>query len=341
MSTPLRLIVLTLVLLALAGTAATLQLNAQRSSRKHLAGTEATPELQAAITALRADQQKAFFVLLAASLIAVVTVALVPSRQREVPASLDHARSDIAQMDRLARTTVAQAEALAGERAARIRTEETLHLQQLLVNHALEEKIRLGRDLHDGIIQSLYAAGLTFESARQRRPEAPAEADELLDRGLALINASIRDIRGYIQSLNRTSEERHAGFGAALSMMLDTLGGHREVGFDVNLDATAEERLHKTQLADLLQIVREAASNALRHGEARHITVRLHENGVLLMLMIQDNGRGFDPQALKQPGLGLANLHARAAALSGDLRITSHPGQGTRLVLTFPSLSPS
>jgi len=341
MSTPLRLLVLTLVLLALAGTAATLQLNAQQHARKYLAGVEPSPAVHAAVAALRANQQKAFFILLAASLAAVVTVALVPSRLREAPASLDHARSDIAQMDRLARTTVAQAEALAGERAARIRTEETLHLQQLLVNHALEEKIRLGRDLHDGIIQSLYAAGLTFESARQRRSEAPTEADALLDRGLALLNASIRDIRGYIESLNRTSDERHVEFGAALTIMLDALGGHREVGFDVSLDATAEERLHKTQLADLLQIVREAASNALRHGEARLVTVRLHENGILLMLMIQDDGRGFDPQALQHPGLGLANLHARAAALSGDLRITSQPGQGTRLVLTFPSLSPS
>jgi len=341
MSTPLRLLILTFVLLSLAGTAVMLQLNTQQRARKHLAGVEPSPAVRAAVTALRADQQKTFFVLLAASLAAVVMVALVPSRSREDPSSLGRARSDIAQMDRLARTTVAQAEALAGERAARIRTEETLHLQQLLVNHALEEKIRLGRDLHDGIIQSLYAAGLTFESARQRRPEAPAEADALLERGLTLLNTSIRDIRGYIQSLNRSVEERPMEFGAALTMMLDGLGGHREAGFDVRLDATAEERLHKTQLADLLQIVREAASNALRHGEARRITVRLHEDGILLMLMIQDDGRGFDPQAPEKTGLGLANLRARAASLSGDLRITSQPGQGTRLVLTFPSLSPS
>lgn len=340
MSNSLRLLVLLVVFLALAGTAATLQLNAHRITRRHLAETNAPADVRAAAARVQAGQQRAFIVLFTASLAAVVVVALVPAVRRNASASLDRVQSDMTQMDHLARTTVTQAGALTQERDARIRTEETLHREQLRLNQVLEEKIRLGRDLHDGVIQSLYAIGLTLESARQKLGSVPAEADVLVGRGVSLLNTTIREVRGYIETLARPPSADARGLGAQLSATLDGVRGHRATVFSIHLDEDAEARLADRQRDEVLQIVREAASNALRHGDAKHLTVRLHEDGSQLALLVQDDGRGFDPQSITRPGLGLANLRARAAALSGDIRIGSQPGAGARIVVTFPAGRP-
>lgn len=340
MSNPLRFLVLALVLLSLAGTAATLQFRIHRHTKARLAESGLSPGQRAMVMGLQADRQQAFLVMVGASLAAVVVVSLVSSFRRETPGTLDRLKTDMDQVDRLARTTVSQAEALAQERDTRIRTEETLHLEQLKLNQALEEKIRLGRDLHDGIIQSLYAAGLTLESSRQKRPAHPEEADALVGRGINLLNATIRDVRGYIETLGRSSPAAASGFGADVRAMLDALRGDRSAVLSVHLDEAAEHQLDAHQRAELLQSVREASSNALRHGKAGHITVRLHEDGTRLALLVQDDGVGFEPQRASGCGLGLVNLHARATALGGELRITSRPGEGTRVVMTFPTRRP-
>jgi len=82
-------------------------------------------------------------------------------------------------------------------------------------------------------------------------------------------------------------------------------------------------------------------SNALRHGQAAQITIRLHEDGARLALLVQDNGAGFDPDTASRDGHGLANFRARAASLGAEFRLDSQPGSGTRLVLTFPALPPA
>ena len=339
MSNSLRFIVLIVVFLALAGTAATLQLGAHQRARQLLANTDlaSVASVRATVTAVQTGQQRAFLILFVASLAAVVIIALVPAARRESPAARARLHSDMTQMDHLARTTVTQAGALTQERDARIRTEETLHREQLRLNQVLEEKIRLGRDLHDGIIQSLYATGLTLESSRQKRPAQPQEADALVERGIGLLNATIRDVRGYIETLSHAPSPGALSLGAQLSAVLDNVRGHRTTVFSIHLDEAAEIQLGDRQRDELRQIVREAASNALRHGEAQHVTVRLHKDGTQLALLVQDDGHGFAPQAISQPGLGLANLRARAITLGGDLRLTSQPGSGTRIVVTFPA----
>jgi signal transduction histidine kinase len=341
MSNPLRFFVLVLVLVSLGASAATLQLHAHRRARELMTGLDITPAVRTAMQDRQTHHQRAFLSFVAISLVAVVVVALVPAPRRETPPDLERLRTDMTQVDRLARANIAQSEALTRERDARIRTEATLHLHQLRLNQALEEKIRLGRDLHDGIIQSLYATGLTLESARQKRVTQPEEADTLVERGIQLLNTTIRDVRGYIDTLGRSASPGADGFAAELSAMLEALRGHREVVFSVHLDEAAVSQLGDNRRSELLQIVREAASNALRHGEARHVTVRLHEDGVRLALLVQDDGRGFDPQTISRPGLGLANLQARTVSMKGDLRVTSRPGEGARLVITIPANPPA
>lgn len=243
-------------------------------------------------------------------------------------------RTEVGALARLAETSNAQSVALAHERDVRQRAEADALLNQQLLNRSLEEKIRLGRDLHDGIIQSLYAAGLTIESARALYANDPAEADRRLARCRENLNQSIRDVRAYIVGL-APANLRQLSFSQALQSLVDELGTGRDVQFDLRIDETATARLTPDQTTDALQIAREAISNALRHGEASKIAVRLHPGDRAVCLLVQDNGRGFDPTRTSS-GHGLGNMRARAEHLAGELRFESAPGEGTRVVFTLP-----
>jgi signal transduction histidine kinase len=112
------------------------------------------------------------------------------------------------------------------------------------------------------------------------------------------------------------------------------------VRFDVKVDDVAATGLSTDQIVDALQISREAVSNALRHGGASVITVRLHQDGREVCLLLQDNGAGFDASTRRDGGHGLGNMRARAERLGATVRLTSQLGEGTRVVVTLP-LQPS
>jgi signal transduction histidine kinase len=262
-----------------------------------------------------------------------ITVAAVLPRPLARPPGDGPARQGV---ELLARAAATQSEALARERDVRQRTEENLAMEQMRAGQAVADKVRLGRDLHDGMIQSLYATGLTLTAARGKITTEPTRAAELLDRGVELLNATIRDMRAAIGGLSAARQQEQS-FPAAVGLVLEMLGSGRAVVFDTRLDAAAAARVGEGQYADLLQIIRETVSNALRHGAANTVTVRLNEDQGSLCLLVQDDGRGFDPGQAPAAGHGLGNLRARAELLRGELRVTSQPGAGTRIVLTFPA----
>jgi signal transduction histidine kinase len=343
MGNALRLFVFCLALAAVGLTAALTQLRVRhhaKSRQQHTA--QAADPAQARIDDLQAyheDQQHSIALILSASFLSLLVVALTPGPRRTSREDRDHSRNDRQQVEHLARATVVREEALRTERAERQRADENLHLQQLFLNQALGEKINLGRNLHDGVIQSLYATGLTLESSRQKRSIDPAGADALFDRGLHLLNENIREVRAYINSLSQSQSIPKHGFSLALTALIDGIKGGRETEFSVHIDEQAEARLDASQMPDVLQIIREASSNALRHGAATQVIIRLHEADDRLGLLIQDNGTGFEPTAVSTDGHGLANFKARADSLDATLRVDSRPGNGTRVSLTFPVLS--
>ncbi|MFA6960079.1 MAG: ATP-binding protein [Opitutaceae bacterium] len=344
MGNAVRLFVFCLTLTAVGATAVLTQLwvRNRAHARQHtpLADTAAYPT-RSDLNAYHADQQKALLLVVAVSFGSLILMAVASGSRwgsfHDTTARI-RSREDMHQVEHLAKTAVAHEEALRHERAERQRTDENLHIQQLLLNQALGEKIRLGRDLHDGVIQSLYATGLTLESSRQRRAADPAAADALFERGVQLLNDNIREIRAYISSLSQSQPSARHDFSNALAVLVENLKGDRTTEFVIRIDEGAEVRLSPTQLPDLLQIVHEAVSNALRHGNASQVTIRLHEDGDRLALMVQDNGAGFDPSTVSSEGHGLVNFRARASSLHSEFRLESQPGEGCRLVLTFPAL---
>lgn len=246
-------------------------------------------------------------------------------------------RAEIGALTRLAEKSAAQSEALNRERRNREQAEEDATLHRQLFDRSMEEKIRLGRDLHDGLIQSLYAAGLTIESARAVATNDPAEADRRLDHALQALNRTIRDVRAYIAGLAPEELERQ-DFGQAMEALTAELGAGREVRFELKIDEPASSLLGADQHTEALQVAREAISNALRHGGASQLTIRLHQGDGEICLLVQDNGAGFDATHTSGHGHGLGNIQARARRLGADLRIDSTPGNGTRVLLTLPLL---
>jgi len=235
----------------------------------------------------------------------------------------------------LARTNTQQSADLERERGVRLRADEDLHFQQILLNRSLEAKIELGRELHDGVIQSLYATGLTFEAAKNQLARDPAEAARQLENGLKTLNATIREVRSYIGGLT-PDNLRQQNFTESVHALTRTLSGGRDTTFDLRIDEVAAARLTSQQSTDLLLIIREAVSNGLRHGEARKITIRLHQSGNELGLLVQDDGVGFDSTKNAGSGRGLGNIQARAERIRAGLRVVSSPGEGTRTILTLP-----
>jgi signal transduction histidine kinase len=203
----------------------------------------------------------------------------------------------------------------------------------------VRERERIARDLHDGIIQSIYAAGLHLEEASAALPAAGAPRERIqtvldeLDRISGDIRRTIFDLRSAsLDSLDAEEIVREAA---------DELRANTLVSLDVAVEGGWRPELTAAQADQLRQVVHEAFSNVLRHAQAKHVTVRLACSGRALALEIRDDGVGFDlPQAAERAregtGQGLANLRHRAELLGANLRIESAPGQGTLLSLTMP-----
>jgi len=269
------------------------------------------------------------------SVILLFSLAFRSSQTNDSKAPFHTARTEITTLAKLAESSVAQGSELNRERDVRRRAEEDAELKQQLLTQSLEEKVRLGHDLHDGIIQSLYAAGLTLESARGLLQTNPAEADRRLQQCRASLNNSIREARGYISGL-APDNLRRGGFAQAFETLLSELGASHDTSFDVQVDEDATALLSPEQASETLQIAREAVSNALRHGRSSHITLRVHKGDREVCLLIQDNGTGFDAALRRDGGHGLGNMQARAESMGASLRVTSQPGEGTRVLATLP-----
>ena len=347
----LRLAVFILALGILAAGAAAVLLqerHRERTLERHLLSEELVDARSGVdlVRAHHADTQRGILLFSGLALACLVILAIVPARTTDAEPATDPtaARTEMRGLESLARATNAQRVELTHEREARHRSEQDLHLQQVLNNHALQDKIRLGRDLHDGLVQTLYATGLLLETATQQLASGGAassasgeasDAARLLERAKTTLNAAIREARGTIGELTPDALDEQS-FPSAVNAVLDHLDGGRlrERRITLSPDLPSFAGAARTEL---LQIIRESASNALRHGGATTLDVDFAPlpDG-RLRLAIRDDGRGFNPAAVTR-GHGLDNLAARARNLGASLAIDSAPGRGTTITLVLPS----
>jgi signal transduction histidine kinase len=208
-------------------------------------------------------------------------------------------------------------------------------VQQLAV---VEERERISRDLHDGIIQAIYGVALSLEDVPPLMESDPAEAEARVDRAIDTLNLAIRDIRNFILGLR--SELLHgADVEAGMASLAEEFGatGAADVTLDLQADPARMAGLPMGHRVQLLQMTREALSNASRHAQAHEIRLSSRDDGDGIELAVEDDGIGFDPSSEPPAGhLGLVNLRQRAAAIGGTMDIDSSPDRGTRLRIRLP-----
>ncbi|MBI4663662.1 MAG: sensor histidine kinase [Verrucomicrobia bacterium] len=204
---------------------------------------------------------------------------------------------------------------------------------------ALEERERIGRDLHDGIIQSIYAVGLNLEDCKRLVSEKPSEVESRLARVLTDLNGVIRDVRNFISGLE-TGALRGQEFKTAVKSIVLMLGEAHAPRFALQIDSLAAESLTSPQATQLLHIAREAVSNSVRHAQAERTILSLQPHNGKIRFEVRDNGVGFNTDAVLAGGRGLRNMAARARELGAAFSVVSQIGQGTRIVLDIPAKTP-
>jgi signal transduction histidine kinase len=196
----------------------------------------------------------------------------------------------------------------------------------------LEDQERIARDLHDTVIQRLFATGLALQGAG--RLVTDREARRRIDQAVDELDATVRQIRTVIFDVER-------GSVASLGLRSDVVDLAREagrsLGFEprVAFDGPVDTLVPPHVAAELLATLREALSNVARHAEAQRVEVEVAVEGGLV-LTVRDDGRGFDGTGAAPGSLGVANMRARAEHLGGDLLVTGGPGKGTELVWRVP-----
>ncbi len=195
----------------------------------------------------------------------------------------------------------------------------------------LEERERISMELHDGVIQALYAVGMHMDLLRNQGKVAATDLSTLIEE----LNTIIDDIRSYIMNLKRKDNQQKTIRSAVRELV-----SHLLIPSTIEVEIDAPDSLPlfaPTAFEAILQIVNEAMSNAVRHADATHIRITAMQNENSLLVVVKDNGHGFNlMDAQTRGGLGLRNIQQRTQMHGGHIYIESSPGEGTRLTLTVP-----
>lgn len=206
-------------------------------------------------------------------------------------------------------------------------------VQQLAV---LEERQRFGMDLHDGVIQSIYAVGLMLESIAHQVDTRPEMAREGIEDAIRSLNTAIRDIRNYILDL-RPQHFQGRNIVQGVEELARALRANTFMDVFVEITDVDSESVSPEQTVEVLHIAQEALQNVQKHAQASEVSISLRSQNGALILDIVDNGVSITPASLQRSvGNGLANMQDRAASLKGEIKINPSLGGGTEVHLKVP-----
>jgi PAS domain S-box-containing protein len=196
------------------------------------------------------------------------------------------------------------------------------------------ERLRMARDLHDGVLQDLSYSAAAMQFTRLNAEGTGLE--EELQKQINAIQGAVQGLRAAVNDL-RFEEERDRPFPELIESLVQR---NRAMARGYEIGLKMKEGLPKTSLGntgtEVLRVIQEALTNARRHSGARSVRVMLRPEQDSLLIEISDDGRGFEPETT--PGVGLKSMRERAAALGSKLEVTSGVGQGTRVSLRVPIL---
>jgi signal transduction histidine kinase len=270
-------------------------------------------------------------------------LVLLGSRRASLPEGASRVpwattRANALGLEHMARISNERTAALELEQGARLRAEENLQVNRTLLSHSVDERVRLGRELHDNISQTLYAVCLTLESVQKKNTLAP-ELKQRVDQCMTELRRLNQEVRSYLRDLE-PARLNSQSFTEAVANMIVSFTAEDGIHIEQRLDEEAVALIPPHHIAEIMNILREAVSNGLRHGGARTISLLAGRSEHEVAVAVQDDGSGFVGTG-NGTGHGLANMQARATALGGSLRVESTPGKGTRVLLSLPIVSPA
>lgn len=205
--------------------------------------------------------------------------------------------------------------------------------ERLKATAIVEDRDRIARDLHDSVIQDLFAVGLSLQGLSSRLTIESNSA--VLDTAVDQLHSVVETLRKYIYEL-RAADHYREGLSGMLTDLVERMGNAYPTR--VSLDLEGELDTVEIRVAEeLLKLITEAVSNALRHSRAEEVTVRAVRNAESLTISIEDDGAGFNLQGVDR-GMGLINMRERVRRLGGEFHIEAVPDQGTVVSIRLPGL---
>jgi signal transduction histidine kinase len=200
----------------------------------------------------------------------------------------------------------------------------------------LEERERIGMDLHDGVIQSIYAVGLTLEHARLLLGEEPEQTRKRINQSIEDLNSTIRDLRAFIMDM-RPRQLYEENLMEGLQRLVNEFQANSLVETTLNGPSDGLENLPDAHAIALFHICQEALANIAKHAQASKVEILVWTTTDRVLMEVQDDGRGFDPGQVRVTlGHGISNMQTRARNVGGDLEITTEPGEGTTIMAWMP-----
>lgn len=200
----------------------------------------------------------------------------------------------------------------------------------------LEERERIGMDLHDGIIQSIFGVGLSLENISHLVQENPNKAKDGITHAIDELNQTIRDLRAYILDL-RPRQLNDKGLVDGLKRLVTEYRAHTLTEATFTSPKVPLDDLPQNHSLALFHICQEALANSAKHSGAKRVEVSVWVANERVLMEVNDNGRGFNA-ALKNPSLGhgLANMQTRASNVGGEVDVSSLPNKGTTVLAWVP-----
>ncbi len=271
----------------------------------------------------------------AGELVRVIGIIRDSSLQKEAEEALQRTNSELEAkvIGRTSQLSEINSE-LVREIAERKQVEATLRNREQQLIQALEYQESISEDLHDGVLQSLYAIGLGLEAAKGFISEDQNRAQTSVDQAISHLNSVMRDVRHFITGLN-SEVLQSEDIQTSLHTMVSKLSRTHPMEIHLAIEKEAVSRLTRQDVMHLTYFVQEAFSNSLRHGGAQNGGVKLNRKGSAVNLEVWDDGVGFGVEDDTGQGHGLKNMSSRAKKIGGEFSIHSEQGQGTRILLNL------
>ena len=200
---------------------------------------------------------------------------------------------------------------------------------------AMEEREQLSRDLHDNLLQALYAVGMQLEAGKLAMKHSARRSKTHMSRAVTQLNNLMVDVRRFIALLTRRPPTE-LDFGQALNQLITSMTGTDQTAPELDIKSPVLSFITPQLAEQLLNITREALSNSMRHAHASHRWVQLSLIDNSIRLVIGDNGVGFVQTRRRRTGHGLSNMAARAQRMFGTFTLQSTPRRGTMITVDVP-----